>query len=91
MLQKRQIILAGSLKNLRNTNITNCSLVTEVHKPKTSCRYNETKKVKQVHSVIPNLKHKLLSSESTIRKLTYQNKPLKTEQQLNKNFSSENI
>ena len=24
----------------------------EVHKPETSCKYSETKKVKQVHSVI---------------------------------------
>ena len=30
------------------------SLVTEVDKPKTSSKYSETKKVKQVHSVIPN-------------------------------------
>ena len=51
----------------------------KVEKPKTSCKYSETKRVKQVHRVIPNLKHKLLSSESTIGKLTYQNKQLKTE------------
>ena len=37
--------------------------------PKTNCKYSETKKVKQVHSAIPNL-----SSESIIRKLTNQNK-----------------
>ena len=33
----------------------------------------------------------MLSSESTIRKLVYQNKQLKTEQLLNKNFSPKNI
>ena len=43
--------------------------------------------MKQVRSVIPNLKHRLLSSESTIRKLTYQNKQLKTEQLPNQSFS----
>ena len=67
MLWKRQAIRAGSLKNPRNIYMTNWSLVTEIDKPKTGCKYSETKKVKQVHSVIPNLKHKLLSSESTIR------------------------
>ena len=67
MLKKRQTIRAGSLKNPRNIYTTSWSLATEVDKPKTSCKYNETKKVKQVHSVIPNLKHKFLSSESTIR------------------------
>ena len=43
-------------------------LVTGVYRPKTSC-----------NSVIANLKHKLLSSESTIRKLKYQIKQLKNE------------
>ena len=75
----------GSLKNLRNI------YKIEVYKTKTSCQYSETKKVKQVHSVIPNLKHKLFSSESTIRKLTYQNKQFKTEQLLNQIFCPENI
>ena len=37
------------------------------------------------------IQNKLLSSESTIRKLTYQNKQLKTEQLLNKTFSHKNI
>ena len=32
---------------------------------------------------MPNLKYKLLSSESGIKKLTYQNKQFKTEQLLN--------
>ena len=36
------------------------------------------KNAKQVHSVTPNLKHKLLS-ESTIKKLRYQKKQLKIE------------
>ena len=44
------------------------------------------KKVKHVHNVIPNLKHKLLSSESIIGKLTYQNKKRKTQ-----TFSLQNI
>ena len=48
------------------------------------------KNVKQVHNVIPNLKHKMLS-ESTIRKLRYQNKQLKIEQLLNRTFSPKNI
>ena len=64
--------------------------MTEVGNPKATCKYRETKKVKQVHSVIPNLKHKLLSSESTIRKMTNQNKQLKTEQLLNHTFSLQN-
>ena len=40
---------------------------------------------------MPNLEHKLLSSESTIRKLTYLNKQFKAEQFLNQNFSAEKI
>ena len=91
MLQKSQTICASFLKSLRNIYKTNWNLVTEVDKPKTSCKYSETKKVIEVHSVIPNLKHKLLSSESTVRKLKYQNKRLKTEQLLNQTFSPENI
>ena len=77
MLKKRQTI--------------NRSLVTEVGNPKATCKYRETKKVKQVHSVIPNLKHKLLSSESTLRKLTHQHKQRKTKQLLNQTFSPKNI
>ena len=69
MLQKRQSIRAGALKSLKNIYTTNWSLVTVAGKPKTSCN-SETKKVKQVHSVIPNLKHNLLSSEPTVIKLT---------------------
>ena len=45
------------------------------------------KNAKQVHSVIPNLKHKLLSSESSMRKLRHQNKQLKFEQLLSQTFS----
>ena len=44
--------------------------------------------MKQVHSVIPNLKYKLLSSKSTMRKLRHKNKQLKIEQVLNQFFSS---
>ena len=33
--------------------------------------YSETKKVKQLHSDIPNLKHKFLLSEPIIRKSTW--------------------
>ena len=40
-----------------------------------------------VNIVKPKI-HKLLSSESTIRTLTYQNKQLKTEQPLNQTFFS---
>ena len=66
------------LKILRNIEKTNWSLVIEVDKRITSFKYSETKKIKQVHSVSPNLKHKLVSSESAIRKSTYQNKNLKS-------------
>ena len=45
-------------------------------------------KVKHVHNVIPNLKHKLLSSESIIGKLTYQNKKPKTQTFSLQNFWS---
>ena len=79
------------LKNLRYIYKINWSLLTKVDKPKTSCKYNETKKLTQLHSVIPNLKHKLLSSESTIRKSTYKNKQIKTEKLLNQTFSPTNI
>ena len=64
MLLKRQNLRADSLNNLRNIYKKNWSLETEVDKAETSRKYSETKEVKQVHSVIPNLKHKLLSSES---------------------------
>ena len=77
------------LKNIRYIYKINWSLLTKVDKPKTSCKYSETKKLKQVHSVIPNLKHKLLASESTIRKSTYKKKQIKTEKLLNQTFSPE--
>ena len=64
---------------------------TEAGKPKASCKYSETKKLKQVHSVITNLKHKLLFLQPAIRKLTHQNKQLKAEQLLNETFSPKNI
>ena len=53
--------------------------------------YSETKKVKQLHSKIPSLKHELLPSDSAIRKLIYKKKQLKTEQPLNQTFSPEKI
>ena len=49
------------------------------------------KQVRQVYSAIPNLKHKLLSSEKAIRKLTYQIKQLKTEELCNRPFSPKQI
>ena len=51
--------LKKSKKHLKNK----LSLVKEAknYQPKTSCKYSETKKVKQVHRVIPDLKHELLS------------------------------
>ena len=48
--------------------------------------YSESKNLKQAHSVIIILKHKLLS-ELTIRKLSFKNKELKIEQ-LKSNFFS---
>ena len=80
--KKTQTIFAGSLKNLRNIYKTNRSLATGADKPKTSCKYSETKKAKQVLSDIPDLKHKLLSSESTIRKLTWKSKTRVTSYEL---------
>ena len=45
---KKTTIRAGFLKNLRNIFKTNWNLITEIGKPKTSCKYRETKKVKKV-------------------------------------------
>ena len=53
--------------------------------PKTSCNIVNPKKLKQVHSVTPNLRHNLFLLES---KITYHNKHLETEQLLNQTFST---
>ena len=53
---KKADYLCWFLKNLRNIYQTNLQLVTVVDKPKASCKYSETKKVKQVPCVIPNFR-----------------------------------
>ena len=50
MLEKRQTIRAGSLKNLRNIYKINWSVVTEVDKSKTSYKYrNLNLKLKKIN------------------------------------------
>ena len=55
--KKTKTVCGGSLKIKKSKKHLKkiSSVVTEVDKPKTSCNYSETKKVKQFHSVIPNL------------------------------------
>ena len=53
---KKGNYLCWFFKNLRSIYKTNLQLVTEVDKPKTSCKYSEAKKVKQDPSVISNFR-----------------------------------
>ena len=90
--EKTKTIGAGSLKNPRNIQKPNWSLVTEVRsQAKNQLQFRETKKAKRVHSDISNLTDKLLSSETTLGKSTYQHKKIKSDQLFNQTFSHKNI